>query len=290
MDAPAFEVVALLRALGWCCLAALAGLTWIELCTPRDRVRPPGSVAAATVAAAALVLVRLGQLYAQTWAFFAPDEPVNLANLRLVAGSTAWGSGWSIQALAAIGLLLGAALAPRARAGWFLVAASGAVAVLAEPLTGHAGETGVWSWLWILQTLHVAASMVWVGGVGVLLLILLAGSPAPRAVRELVNRFSPLALVAGPAVVITGAASAWLSLASPSDLWRTEWGLALLLKLALVAAVAGLGAYNWRVVRPRLGADASSGELRRSVAAELAVMVLVLTVTAVLVALPLPTG
>ena len=52
--------------------------------------------------------------------------------------------------------------------------------------------------------------------------------------------------------------------------------------------VAALGAWNWRRVRPALGAAPGAGRLRRSATAELLIGAALLGVTAVLVALPSP--
>ena len=58
------------------------------------------------------------------------------------------------------------------------------------------------------------------------------------------------------------------------------------MKLAILGVVALTGFYNWRFVKPRLGTDDATGHLRRSARVEVAVAVLVLLVTAVLVATP----
>ncbi len=45
---------------------------------------------------------------------------------------------------------------------------------------------------------------------------------------------------------------AWLALDSPGDLFSTSWGQVLLVKVGVVAIVAGLGGYNHFVLRPAL--------------------------------------
>jgi putative copper export protein len=59
-------------------------------------------------------------------------------------------------------------------------------------------------------------------------------------------------------------------------------------KLCCLGGVAALGAYNWRVVQPKLEAGAGDDLLRRSAWTELALGAVLLIVTAVLVALPAP--
>jgi copper transport protein len=82
--------------------------------------------------------------------------------------------------------------------------------------------------------------------------------------------------------------NALFQLGAVSDLWATPYGRALLLKLALLAAVAALGWHHWRRAGPRLGTAEAVPPLRRSIRAEVALGALVLLVTAVLVALPTP--
>jgi putative copper export protein len=64
----------------------------------------------------------------------------------------------------------------------------------------------------------------------------------------------------------------------------------LLVKLGLLVGVMLAGAYNWRVVQRRLGPDDAAAQLRRSATVEVVLAVLVLLVTAVLVATPTPLG
>lgn len=80
----------------------------------------------------------------------------------------------------------------------------------------------------------------------------------------------------------------WLRTQALSALWESGYGRTLLLKLALLSVVFATGAYSWLRVRPALGSTAAAGRLRRSATLELAAGVLVLAVTAVLVATPPP--
>jgi putative copper export protein len=64
--------------------------------------------------------------------------------------------------------------------------------------------------------------------------------------------------------------------------------MALDVKLILVLIVVMLGAWNWRRVRPSLGAEGSEQTIRRSARMELTFAALVLIVTSVLVSLPSP--
>ena len=64
----------------------------------------------------------------------------------------------------------------------------------------------------------------------------------------------------------------------------------MLVKLALLVGVAAIGFWNWRVITPRLNADdpAAPQQLRRAIAAELSLALLLVAVTAVLIGLGTP--
>jgi putative copper export protein len=75
-----------------------------------------------------------------------------------------------------------------------------------------------------------------------------------------------------------------------SSLWRSGYGRTLLVKLTLVGLVLLAGAYNWQRGTPRLSAPGQDGvrAFTRSVSVEIGFGMLVLAVTAILVAMPLP--
>jgi len=88
--------------------------------------------------------------------------------------------------------------------------------------------------------------------------------------------------------VLTGITTAVLHLKYPAALWTTAYGRTFLVKLCVVLVVVALGAWNWRRVRPSLGAEEGAVTIRRTATSELTVAAIVLAVTAVLVTLPVP--
>ena len=98
----------------------------------------------------------------------------------------------------------------------------------------------------------------------------------------------PLIAWPKPIYELLGFVAAFLAIGPLPALWTTPYGYALLAKLALVALVFGLGAWNWRRQRPRLGSESAATALRRSARAELVAAGLVLLATAVLVSIPAP--
>jgi putative copper export protein len=185
--------------------------------------------------------------------------------------------------------LLGFALAiPRIDFGWRLAAVS--------IVAGSLRAAWVGKWMSLINPIHVLAASLWIGTLFVLVVAGLVPLLARADLRErrgaiaadLVNGFSPLALSMGGVVVLFGAITAWRHLHILSALWTTPYGYALMLKLCFVAAVFGLGAWNWRRQRPTLGTDLAAASIRRSASAELTVAGIVLVITAVLVSLPSP--
>jgi putative copper export protein/methionine-rich copper-binding protein CopC len=217
--------------------------------------------------------------------------------LNLLLTRTGWGLAWVLQAIATLAFVLGlfVARAPHGRGAGWMGAAAGAVLLSAVPaLSGHAASVQRLSGVAIASdTLHVLAAGVWMGTLLAVLAVgipvaLTAGAGAGGAVLAMVRAFSPMALAAAAVVGLTGVVNAVFQLSAVSDLWTTGYGRALLIKLVLLGGVGALGFYNWKVVLPRLGSEAGAQHLRRSARAELGLGIVVLLVTAVLVALPTP--
>ncbi|MFN3705566.1 MAG: CopD family protein [Thermoflexales bacterium] len=113
---------------------------------------------------------------------------------------------------------------------------------------------------WLLPTvtdwLHLSFSALWLGGVGYLAAV--ATPPALRAPQYLpmlgrvVERFSTLAVAGVLVLGITGIAQSAGFVVEPRALVTTDYGRALLLKLALSLPVLALGAFHHLVIRPRL--------------------------------------
>jgi len=256
----------------------------------------PGAARLGLLGATLLLVSAAVRLAFQLQSFVEPGEPVTRELVQLVIGETAWGRGWLVQlgaGVAAMGGYLAAILLPGP--GWIGAGVGATLVAAAAPLTGHAlsevaGRSGI-----LLDALHVLGGAAWLG---TLLVMVAAGlaplarlEPASRAglVARLVTAFSPVALVAAGLAVVAGGFLGWRYLGgSPALLVGTDYGRALLFKLAALAGVAGLGAWNWRVLLPRLGTSPAADALGRSARVEILLGLILLAITAVLVALPMP--
>lgn len=218
------------------------------------------------------------------------------ALLRDLLFASTWGIAWFLQVATALLALLGFHLVVLTRVGGWTVAAVAAVGIaLGASLSSHAAASDLATLGVTADTLHTLAVSGWLGA-----LLVMAGVGIPSVLREdprsgkfsaasaLVSSFSSRALVMAAVAALTGTFGALLHIPTVASLWQTSYGQTLLVKLALVAAAAGLGAWNWRRMKPRLDEGEPPERLRRSAAAELAVGALVLLATAILVALPTP--
>jgi copper transport protein len=257
-----------------------------------------GRAAAAGIAfAAALLVLALARLYAQSLAVHGRQEVLDPARIGVLLGQTVWGLGWWIQAGAALLAAAGFVLARRSGAVGWAVAAVAALALAVSPaLSGHAAAlTGVAGAVAIgADAVHVLGAGGWLG---TLLLLLLVGMPAAArlgparrgaAVAALVRAFSPVALFFAGILVLSGFAGVVIHMGSLDALLGSRYGTLLFLKLGITLFVFGAGAYNYLRVEPALGDDGGTGRLRRSATVELVFGTAVLLVTAMLVATARP--
>ncbi|MDR7400846.1 MAG: copper resistance protein CopC [Armatimonadota bacterium] len=138
---------------------------------------------------------------------------------------------------------------------------------------------------------HLAAAGVWVGGLPSLWLVLRRAPPSARTALAavLVPRFSRAAGVSLLVLAVTGMYGALVHVPSVRALAVTPYGRLLSVKLVLVAAAAGLGAYNRFVLRPRLAARKGErvvARFLRALAAEVSVGAAVVLVVAALTITP----
>jgi len=269
-----------------------AAFRWVVL--PRRRFDDSGPRTAATavlwarVGTAGFAVALVARLYFQTRSLLEAEDPITIEFLRAVL-STAWGKGWLVQAGAALLALIGWRwLARRAEsrvARW--AAIGGTVALVGSaPLTGHAvGLPGAPGYAPVLDLIHFGAGATWLGTLGIIWAV--ARRQGDQTVAALIDAYSPVALVAGITTMAAGVVMALTYLGGLSPLLSTGYGRTILLKLGATGATAAIGAYNWRVIGPRLRRGLKTPILKSAVA-ELAVGLLILAITAFLVALPAP--
>jgi copper transport protein len=186
------------------------------------------------------------------------------------------------------------ALALAARRGHELPVPSTIVAAMLAVTPAAAGHASVAGLLpFVSDVAHVLAAGAWAGGLAFLVAALvLARDDRLRLASRSVQRFSSIAALALGILVVTGVASAYFEVLEGRGLWETTYGRLLVAKVAVVLPVLALGAHNNRIAVRRLRDESASSEDQRrflhTAAAELALLVVVVGVTAVLVNQPPP--
>ena len=139
---------------------------------------------------------------------------------------------------------------------------------------------------------HLLAAAVWGGGLVLLWRTLRArrraGATDPTETAGIVARFSDVATISILAVGVAGLALGWSEVRSLDALTSTGYGWFLVAKVAVVAAIAAVGAYNHFRLVPAMGqgkAKAALARLQRTLQAEALGLVAVLALTSVLVVL-----
>ncbi len=292
-------------------LVGLPVFQWLVLDAGTELASRPSSIRAAykrarrrAVALAGLLLL-LGQL---AW-LVAQLEAVSGTGIAQgfsgpVVGSVVLGSRfallWRLRTL--LGLALAVILvreAARASTARRLVAIAVGVGVLATfSLASHAASVPDTAAVMVVADLvHLLAAAVWLGAlVEVLLLFAVLGGDDQDArsqvLRGLVPRVSGVALGAVGVLTLTGLLSAWAEVQTLTALLVTPYGQTLAVKVALVALVLALAAFNLLVVRPRTQRGEISGSLvggfSALVLAEVAIGVVVVVAAGLLASLPPP--
>jgi copper transport protein len=273
-----------------------------------------------TATAAAIVLEAATATGSSFWAALDLDALDTVADTRVVRAWIARLGVWLLIGAIAVVLLrphrvaalrraaLGAVgTAPAAtlsRPRLILIGGALVVLVLTAAMAGHSATYAPRGLLVSTDTVHLLCAGAWLGGLAMLLLALpVAARPLPRLERTplmagVVDRFSLLAVVAVTLLLLAGIVQAIALVGALDALVETAYGRLVLAKIALFLGIVSLGAYNQRRLLPELRTAAAGGEepgraaalLRRSVAVEVGLALVVLGVTSVLVVTEPPSG
>jgi copper transport protein len=244
----------------------------------------------------AVLVIAVGRLLSQGAALGGSLGSIDTSTITGIVTGTSWGRAWLVVVSASLAglVMLGRGRGTGSPVPWQGLALVCAGLALALPFLGHPAAATAATTAIALDAVHVVAAGGWAGTI---LAITLVAFPAAYALerdarvgtlRLMLQAFTPVALACASLLVLTGAGEAWIQLGSLAALWTTPYGLSLVRKLVLVVAVAMLGAWHWRIAQPRIESDASVTRLRRSLALDVAIVVGVLTLTAILTGTPPP--
>jgi copper transport protein len=164
-------------------------------------------------------------------------------------------------------------LASLAATGGALLAA-GAV-LLVPGAAGHAAQTSPRGFSLLFDWVHLLSGSVWLGGL-LGLLVLWRSLQARTRVAGLsvvVPRFSIVALVSVVLLLATGTGATIIHLPAVNALWETGYGVAILVKIGLLALAIVLASGNLLRSRPRLIAARERPELGDGAARLLRVLI-----------------
>jgi copper resistance protein D len=231
-------------------------------------------VAVAIAASAARVLLTAASL---------SEDAAGMLDARLLA--MVWHSGEGRAAtIRTCGLLLAVpALARHGRPGWLAVVGAAAAAT-SFAWVGHA-RAADYAAASYLSGIHVLAVAFWLGALAPL--SILTRHREPRRLGAVAERFGRIAMAVVSVLLAAGIGVLWVLLGSVSELWASDYGRIACAKIALVACLLALAAWNKLGLVPDItaGDTLAVRRLRHSIRAELVVAGLILLVTAALTTL-----
>ncbi len=188
-----------------------------------------------------------------------------------------------------------AATAPAARVGGPRLVALAIPLFALVLLPSFGGHTSVQEPVAVLlpaNLLHVLAMSAWLGGIAVLVLALrtatseLAPEDRTPLLASVVSRFSALATIALPVLLLSGVVQAIVEVGSFPALLDSAFGRAVSLKIAVALGIIGLGYVNRQRLLPALRTATTPGRtgvlLRRTLRFELALGLTAIAITGAL--------
>jgi copper transport protein len=184
--------------------------------------------------------------------------------------------------LAAVAVLVGPMLNGRAaKVDRSLLAILAVLGLATWPLSGHPAASTLPTLTIVADMAHLAAMSVWLGGLVMLFGFLLRRADT-RELGVILPVWSGWAMLAVAVLVLAGTAQALMQVVTLDALTGTTYGRLVLLKVGLLAVVVAVAAYSRRLTT-RAEEEPTPRRLRRSVCTELAVVAVVLGLTAALV-------
>ena len=149
-----------------------------------------------------------------------------------------------------------------------IVAQTGAVAAAAATLiipgtSGHAAQQSPRGFSLLFDWLHLASGSLWIGGlIGLLVLwFTIRADNRLTALSTVVPRFSNVALVSVLVLLGTGTGATVFHMPAINALWETGYGVAILVKIGILASAVTLASGNLLRTRPQLIAARGRPEL-----------------------------
>ncbi len=230
------------------------------------------------VAAIALAVVQLLYLYVDSAVLMATAE----IGLRDVVGANFFLAG---SVMLAASLLVALIAGSQGRYVPHCLGLLVVIVLAASVMTNHAAaRIDGRAWLIFLTLLHEASTGFWIGGLPFLLLGLYVAGDRPTQ-WYLTQRFSRLALVSVVVLVLSGFGMSLAYVGSWRSLIGTSYGVMLMAKIMMLAAMLALGGINFLMLRKYSPGDVVP-RLRRLVEAEVGIGITIVLAAASLTSQP----
>ena len=229
-------------------------------------------------AAVALAVTQLAYILASTLILMQSAD-MNLADVSganfVLAGVLAIASALTIAALAGA----------RSSKSHMVMAFPALLILLSSVMTSHAMARLEYRFpLAVVTALHQGATATWLGGL-FYLLIAIPRCPDNRFARQLIARFSKLALISVAVLAAAGFTLGFAYVGSLDAIYGTSYGIMVATKAVLFGTLLVLGALNFQIARSPSG-GAVIASLKRFGEAEIGIGITVILTAASLTSLP----
>jgi copper resistance protein D len=252
------------------------------------------------IAAGIAIPAAIWWLMAQTASITgSPQDAFNISVLWSVLSGTKFGQVWALRLGVLVLSLVLLCVWPPSRFHWVFQAILGSAAVASLAWTGHGAMNDGWLGAIHLgsDVVHLWAAGIWLGALVPLTVLALRsyGNPSKQVIRTTHRELASFSGI-GPAVIalliLTGLVNSWFTIGVSQwrALFTTDYGIALLIKLALFAGMLILAALNRFYLTPQLQdsigqeqpSETTLRRLRTNMIFETALAVLVIAVVSLL--------
>ncbi len=274
-----------IRAAGYLCALITAGtVAFVGLAERHGVSTRPTRRLAVGIAIAGIVLVALGITRRASFLGGGTLTAAMDPSLLILVLESPFGAAAAVRVA---GLLAASALILERRHGDAVAWVGSAAIVTSFALSGHVLDAPRWA-LTTLVVVHTAAVAYWLAALPGLWLV--TRMAAANRTAGIVRDFGQRAQWVVAALVAAGTGMLLLLAGSADALVRSGWGLAIGAKLLAVAGLISLAAYNKLRLTPALlaGDTAAIRLLRRTIATEVGLAVVILMLTATLTTISPP--
>jgi len=268
-------------------IGASAALIWLlndhnarTLVQPKLRILLDGAFITLFITTALVLLMRTAIM---------ADVPLQeaLPFVQKVIEKSHFGSLWTGRALALIAMIvIWFFIRKKTPAlGCVLLLSGSAIIAFYISAASHAGDEGLFTLDNLVNSTHIIGGCLWGGSVIAYLVIITSlrqqGDAMHQTICSSADRLSSLATIALALVISTGLLNAWHRLETIEELWQTDYGITLIIKLVFVAMMMTIGASNRFIIIPAMsGKPAASKRFQRVLSLDALLFITIICIAA----------